>query len=52
MVWVVVDADRVEELRGHARTFARMLKQESLYFELTDAAPEFIRPLPENGDQP
>jgi hypothetical protein len=52
MIWVVVDAERIDELREHARRFARMLKQESLYFELTDAAPEFIRPLSENGDKP
>lgn len=47
MVWVVVDADRVDELRWHARRFAGMLKQEALYFEVTEAVPEFVRPLPE-----
>ena len=52
IVWVVVDAGRVEELGEHARRFARMLKQESLYFELTEAAPEFIRPLPGSGEEP
>ena len=40
MVWVIVDADRVDELRQHARRFAGMLKQESLYFEVTEAVPE------------
>lgn len=52
MIWVVVDADRVEELRHHARRFAGVLRQESLYFEVTEAVPEFIRPLPETGEAP
>ena len=51
IVWVVVDADRVDELRQHARRIARALRQESLYFEVTEAAPEFVRPLPEAGDE-
>lgn len=50
MIWVVVDADRLEELRQHARRFAGVLRQESLYFEVTEAAVEFIRPLPEIGE--
>jgi len=52
MIWVVVDADRVDELRQHARRFAGVLKQESLYFEVTEAVPEFVRPLPEIGEKP
>ncbi len=50
LVWVVVDAERVDELRQHARRFASVLKQESLYFEVTEAVPEFLRPLPETGE--
>lgn len=50
IIWVVVDADRVEELRKHARRFAGVLRQESLYFEVTEAEVEFIRPLPEAGE--
>ena len=51
-IWVVVDADRVEELRQHARRFVGVLRQETLYFEVTEAVPEFLRPLPETGDEP
>lgn len=50
MVWIVVDAARVDELRQHARRFARILKQESLYFEVTKVVPELLRPLPETGE--
>ena len=52
MVWVIVDAERVDELRQHARRLAGVLKQESLCFEVTDAVPEFLRPLPEDGEVP
>ena len=51
-IWVVVNADRVEELRQHARRFAGVLRQETLYFEVTDAAVEFLPPLPETGEDP
>jgi hypothetical protein len=50
MVWVVVDAERVDELRQQARRIAGILKQESLYFEVTEAEPEFVRPLSESGE--
>jgi hypothetical protein len=50
MVWVIVDADRVDVLRKHARRIARLLKQEKLYFEVTDATPEFLDPLPEEEE--
>jgi hypothetical protein len=43
-VWVVLAPDRVEELRELGRRFARILKQESIYFEVTDAEVEFLRP--------
>ncbi len=44
IVWVAIDADRVEELKAMARRFAALLKQESLYFEVTDAEVELLRP--------
>ncbi len=49
-VWVAVDPDRVGELRKLAAGFARVLKQESLYFEITEAEVEFVRPLLEAGE--
>ncbi|NLY00793.1 MAG: hypothetical protein GXY83_32255 [Rhodopirellula sp.] len=48
-VWVVVDPARVDELRSLAGKFARVLRQESLYFEITEAEVEFVRPPPEIG---
>lgn len=45
-VWVAVDPNRVEELKKMAARFARVLKQESLYFEIIDAEVEFVRPTP------
>jgi hypothetical protein len=49
-VWVVVDPGREEELKKLAAQFAGILRQESLYFEVTEAEVEFVRPLPENGE--
>ena len=49
-VWVVVPPDRVEDLKVLARRFAARLKQETLWFETTDAEVEFLGPLAENGD--
>jgi hypothetical protein len=49
-VWVAVDPQRVDELKALAARFAGMLKQESLYFEVTEAEIEFIRPLLETGE--
>ncbi len=40
-VWVAVTPDQVENLRLLARRFAARLKQESLWFETTDAEVEF-----------
>ena len=47
-VWVALAPDRVDELRLLGRRFAKELKQESIYFEVTDAEVEFLRPLPED----
>lgn len=49
-VWVAVDPNRVEELKKLASRFASVLKQESLYFEITAAEVEFVRPSLENGE--
>jgi hypothetical protein len=43
-IWVALLPDRVDELRKMAARFARMLKQESIYFEVTDAEVEFVQP--------
>jgi hypothetical protein len=43
-VWVAVDPERVDELRAIAACIAGRLKQESLYFEVTEAEIEFVRP--------
>ncbi|MDA8378679.1 MAG: hypothetical protein M0Z50_16930 [Planctomycetia bacterium] len=43
-VWVAVDPGRVEKLRGIAASIANKLKQESLYFEVTNSEIEFVRP--------
>lgn len=43
-VWVALAPDRVDELKKMAARFANVLKQESLYFEVTEAEVEFVRP--------
>lgn len=43
-VWVALQAERVDELRCLASKIAAILQQESLYFEVTDAEVEFVRP--------
>jgi hypothetical protein len=49
-VWVAIAPERVEELRMYAARIAGQLKQESLYFEITEAEVDFVRPLPGMGD--
>jgi hypothetical protein len=50
-VWVAVDPDRVADLKALAARAASVLKQESIYFEVTQAEVEFVRPLPEIGER-
>jgi len=50
-VWFMVDPVRVDDLKVLARRIAHTLKQESIYFEVTEAEIELIRPLPEMGDR-
>ena len=51
MVWVAIDPNKVDELKRFAGKVAAILKQESIYFEITQAEVEFIRPLFETGDE-
>ncbi|HNY78658.1 MAG: hypothetical protein RBS72_12885 [Sedimentisphaerales bacterium] len=51
-VWIAVDPTRVEELKKLAARFAKVLRQETLYFEVTEAEVEFITPLLETGEAP
>jgi len=50
-VWVAVDPARVEELRRLASQIAGILRQESLYFEVTEAEVEFVRPSLETEEE-
>jgi hypothetical protein len=47
-VWIAVDPQRVDDVRKLAGSVARLLKQESIYFEVTDAEVEFVRPSAES----
>jgi hypothetical protein len=49
-VWVIVDPECVDELRKLAAKFAAVLKQECIYFEVTEAKVEFVRPPPESRE--
>ena len=48
-MWVVVDAERVDELKELASPFAVVIKQECLYFEVAQAEIDFIHPSHETG---
>ena len=50
LIWVAIDAEKIDILRKMTSRFARKLKQESIYFEVTDSEVEFIGPEPETGD--
>ncbi len=50
-VWVACDPDKIDVLRKMASRFARILKQESIYFELTESRVEFVGPEPEDVDE-
>ncbi len=43
-IWIVVDPDKLDVLRKMVSSFARTLKQESIYFEVTDSKVELIGP--------
>jgi predicted RNA methylase len=44
MVWIAVDQDKIGMLKKMASRFARILKQETIYFEVTDSEINFIGP--------
>ena len=44
IVWVAVDAGRVEELKKLTAGFANVLRQERIYFEVVDSDVELIGP--------
>lgn len=44
VLWVAVPPNRVAELRREAAELARELRQESIYFEVSGAAVEFVEP--------
>jgi hypothetical protein len=44
VVWVAVPAERIDELRREAARICHVLRQESLYFEVSDAAVELVDP--------
>ena len=50
-IWVAVDPDRIDEVKGLARKLARKLKQESLWFEVTNSKVEFVEPADETGSE-
>ena len=50
MVWAVVDVEEIGVLKKLASRISRKLKQESIYFEVTDVEFDFIRPSDDNGE--
>jgi hypothetical protein len=50
-VWVIVEEDELPRLKGLIAQFGSMLGQESMYFEVSDAVVEFIRPSPKGSDR-
>lgn len=44
LVWVAVEPEKVDEARQLAARFCSMLKQETIYFEVTDSWIEFVAP--------
>jgi hypothetical protein len=43
-VWVAIEPSQEELLRNMTARYARILKQESIWFEVTDSRVDFIRP--------
>lgn len=43
-IWIAVDPDKVSLLKKMTSGFARMLKQETIYFEVMNSEVEFIDP--------
>lgn len=49
-VWVVVREKDVTALRKMVAGFARLLNQESIYFERVESVVEFVPPATDGGD--
>ena len=43
-IWIVMEEDKVKLLKELVKKFARLLKQEAIYFEVMDCDVEFIGP--------
>jgi hypothetical protein len=50
-IWVAVEPDRIDEVKELARKLARTLKQESIWFEVTNSQVEFVEPSEDGGCQ-
>jgi hypothetical protein len=48
-LWVAVEPNKIEVLRKMTRRFARILKQETIFFEVMNSEVEFIEPENESG---
>jgi hypothetical protein len=48
-IWVAIDPSREDQLRKMTAKYARILKQESIWFEVTNSRVDFIRPDDEGG---
>ncbi len=44
VLWVAVPAERIDELRHEVAVLARELRQESIYFEISDGSVELVAP--------
>ena len=44
-VWIVIEDDKVDLLKELIKKFARILKQEAIYFEVMDWSGEFLNRL-------
>lgn len=51
VAWVIVNESQVEEVRTKAARIAAILKQEALYFEVTDVDQDFVKPSSETGEE-
>jgi hypothetical protein len=51
VAWVTVDKRQLEEVRMKAARIAAILKQEALYFEVTDVEQDFVKPSFETGEE-
>jgi hypothetical protein len=49
-LWVGIEKDQLPALERMARRFARMLKQESIWFEVTKSDVRLVKPEPESED--